>query len=1289
MDSVSNLDSQQIEEQIKSVERRHGDISKKLQRKAQVLDMTAQGIEATRREIEENREWISDKKSLARLSEPLGFESRQAEERLLSLKGMLKEAEAKQLLTDSLEKRVGNMQNELETSEQQQLETETRALRVEQAELCSILREEISAATAATETRRKLENDLEKARLWIKATSNDLKKLSGYLPLQASKVEEDISHHNVLTSEIRRFSEGSLKDLLKHGNAMLRECNDADRQKLQALLDKVNDEYEELRKEAHEKQAVLADLLQGRKSFESEIDKCQRWIKEAEVATSSELRTSSIDVLREQLAKYDRLKKEAKEYADDIEKIIQQSKSILPTISDADKVELSERLKNMKEAHGRVYGIINERAAALQKSIDEAEEVAARVAEAAQFMTDIQQQLQELNKPIGSRVEDVEGMLAAYERILNDLKASKGKLSDLQAGNIGELQGVVAQQDDLISALEAQIAKLRQLLLLRQQFIALVTEIMTFIAKYTEIVRDIEQGGQTIEEKIKKYDDVISKIQECEATLASATDKGQQIAAEGSATDRNNITEQLQSLKQQLQTLRRAVEHQREQHELAAAEHRRLANELADILDFLESKEKEVKTRPLLDRYAESVEAELKKHRVLCDSVNEYLDKIREIKESVKHEDGMPGSLKEMFSEAMSMLQSLPREMEERESYLESNKQMRLDYAALTEKLHSWVREAEIRLESDKDGLDFENIVSDLEEHKIYFSSEASIRELVSQQIQQAADKIWPSLSASEQEELGAEQQQHTQLLKNTLNTAKSQRARLEQGADMWRDYAQTLERVKAVIARSRFTDEPVNTLAGLQFNIQKITHALNDVQNQQYELDLLNEQGKDVLQQADAANKSRIEAQLSEISSDWHDLVSGLEGRRDALEALSKHWEELESRWLSTEAKLNAIEERSKLVDTVVRSKPHLKDTIKSLEELSSEAEALKSDAEEVRNLTDPVLSYLAAFAEPSARALEERIDKLSNAVDTLVGSLRSKWEKSNADLRNLQLVEEEIERHRARLESLGARVGSLHVHGADQAAIELGLQELEAELAAELDSLREFSGDTKARYQAGQQLVPIDVAQQLAALELQAEDASQAMEEKQREYKRAKTARTDYLADVDELQAWMRDAELKVQDRSCEPAKMMEHLRSIQAELTPMGDKLERLTKNGRAIAENTRDEAEKQLIASTIATLTEQLGQVRAWLDEKKQLIGDTLDAWQRFLALLEAVKAWTAEKREFLEAPLSLSSLNQARQRLHEYAVGCISRHSWRRSAREMHFELLRRLALNFPSLDSIV
>ncbi|XP_071567068.1 muscle-specific protein 300 kDa isoform X8 [Temnothorax nylanderi] len=1255
MDSVSNLDSQQIEEQIKSVERRYVDIGKKLQRKAQVLEMTAQGIEATRREIEENREWIERKKQQVKMPELLGFESKQAEERLLTLKAMLKEADGKQLIIDTLEKRVGNMQNELETSEQQQLEADTKSLRGEQVELCAILREEISVASAAADARRKLETDIEKARNWIRAKGNDLKKLSGYLPLKASKVEQDIVQHSGLETDIDSFNESNLKDILKQGHSLLKDCNADSRAKLQALLDDLSKDYEELKKEAKEKQASLADLLQGRKAFENELDKCQRWIKEAEVATSSELRPSSLDILREQLAKYDRLKKEAQEYGDDIEKINQQGKSILPTVSDADKQELSEQLKNMKEAHGRVAGVINERALALQKSIDEAEQAAARVAEAIQFMTDIQKELHDLNKPIGARVEDVEGMLTAYERILDDLKANKAKLSDLQSANVGDLHGVLAQQDDLIRALEAQIAKLRQLLLLRQQFIALIAEITTFIAKYTEIVRDIEKSGQTTEDKIKRYDDVILKIQECEATLASATDKGQQIAGEGSVVDRNNVTEQLQSLKQQLQALRRAVETQREQHELAAAEHRRLANELADILDWLESKEKEVKSRPLLERDPTSVEAELKKHQALCADVNEYLDRIRNLKESLRHEEGMPGSLKEMLSEAVSLLTSLPREMEERGNYFESNMQMRLDYAALTDKLHSWAREAEIRLESNKEGLDFENILSDLEEHKIYFSTESSIRELVSQQIQQVADKIWPSLDSYEQEELSAQQQQHTQLLKNTLNTAKSQRSRLEQGAEMWRDYTQSLERVRAVISRTKFTDKPVTALAGLQFNIQKIAHALNDIQNQQFELDLLNERGQEVLRLADTNNKKTIESQLSEINSEWRELVSGLEGRRDTLEALSKHWEDLETQWTLIETRTTATEEKSKLIDTVVRSKQHLHDTVKALEELVTEAEKLKPVTEEVKNLARPVLAYLAAFTEGPARSLEERLEKLQKSVESLVDSLRGKSEKANEDLEALDNIEREIERLRKRLNEARESASNLYVYGVDQDATEIELGELRSQVEDLVDTAKKFSGNIKARYQASQQLVPSDITQHLTALELCAEATAQTMEEKQREQKRARTVRSDYLADVDEVQAWIRQAELKVQDRSVEPAILREHLRQIQNELGTISDKLERLTRNGQTIVKNTKDDAEKELINGTIGNLTEQLAQVRSWLEEKKQIVGDTLDAWQRFLTLYEAVKAWTEEKRQFLVEPLKLSTLVQARQRLHEYST----------------------------------
>ena len=135
----------------------------------------------------------------------------------------------------------------------------------------------------------------------------------------------------------------------------------------------------------------------------------------------------------------------------------------------------------------------------------------AKVEESIEYLNKIQTDVRSLNKPIGCKPEDAQTMLDSYENLLAELRMYREKLDDLQhrtSGNSGDLATIVKQQDDLIAAIEGQIKKLRQLLLLRQQFMALVAEITTFIAKYNEVVQDIEKGGKTAQEKIRRYEDV-------------------------------------------------------------------------------------------------------------------------------------------------------------------------------------------------------------------------------------------------------------------------------------------------------------------------------------------------------------------------------------------------------------------------------------------------------------------------------------------------------------------------------------------------------------------------------------------------------------------------------------------------------------------------------------------------------------------------------------------------------------------------------------------------------------
>lgn len=827
---ISNLDAQQVEEQLKTVDRRYNDISKRIDRKKQMLEATNKGVECARNEIEQVDNWT--KQQIVNLQAPqaIGLQSGLAEERLHKLKALTKEVESKIALAETLGRRVANMQNDLEPLEQSQLEGELRDVETKQKDLVDLLKAEVATVSDAALARKKFEGDVDKAKQWIKSKAIEVKKAPAQLPLLSTALENEIQSSKATESDIKKFGEGLLGEVQKQANAIVTDCPEPDKAQILTILEELEAEFGSVKDDVGNKTISLNDLLDARKAFESDVTKLDDWLNEAQIITSAEIRTTSLPILEEQLAKFESLNAENKSMNSLLAAISDQAKAIAPTLSGPDKMKLNEQVKGLKDKYNKNTASLNDRIRTTQDLIKRHNEAKAKLAQCVEFLNKVQQEIQDLNKPIGSKVDDVKVLLASYERLLNELNDSKSKLGDISIDNLPELQQIILRQDDMIKLIENQLAYLRQLLLLREQFIALINQIVAFIMKYTTVITDIEKSSDSIEEKIKQYDDVIAKIQECEGLLASASDKGEQIAAEGTAADRNAITEQLQSLKQQLQNLRKLVESQRKKHELTLAEHTKLADDLAELLDWLHDNEATCKSRPLLDRDPDSVEREINRHDNFASEVQTYLEKIRKIDELTQSDYDMPPSLVEMVSEGRSLVANLPDELKERRNYLVDAKQNRIDYIQLVAQFKDWVNEAETRLEKGKHGVDYENLPADIDEHKNFFGNEAPVKELVNRKIQEAVDKIWPTLNLAEQEELSQEVQEHKATLRQILDAAKRQRNQLEENLVNWKQYQQLLEKIQGVLSRAQVTEEPVNNLAGLQFNLQKTVHALNDL---------------------------------------------------------------------------------------------------------------------------------------------------------------------------------------------------------------------------------------------------------------------------------------------------------------------------------------------------------------------------------------------------------------------------------------------------------------------------
>jgi len=93
---ISNLDGQQVEEQMKSLDRRFADLGKRIDRKAQLLDVTNKGVAGAKGEIEQLQLWVKQQIDELQAPASLGFSPKDAEARQQKIKSLMKDAEAKQ-----------------------------------------------------------------------------------------------------------------------------------------------------------------------------------------------------------------------------------------------------------------------------------------------------------------------------------------------------------------------------------------------------------------------------------------------------------------------------------------------------------------------------------------------------------------------------------------------------------------------------------------------------------------------------------------------------------------------------------------------------------------------------------------------------------------------------------------------------------------------------------------------------------------------------------------------------------------------------------------------------------------------------------------------------------------------------------------------------------------------------------------------------------------------------------------------------------------------------------------
>lgn len=823
---INNLDSQQVEEKLKLSDRRYNDIIKRVARKAQMIAATNKGIQSIQSEIDQLNDWLSQQ--IVNLKEPQTFstDSNLLNVNLQKLKAIAKDADVKQVLADTLERRVTNMQADLEPLEKSQLENDLRDINGKQKELLVLIGSETDVANAAIQRIKTFDADVDKFKTWLRAKLSDLRKQPNTIPLQSKVVESDVQTAKASETEIMKSGAELLNDIEKQAQNILKNCSNE--KLVETLLESLNNDFTELKNEAAAITKHLTDALEDRKALENDVSVLENWFSEIEIITQTDIQIKSLPILEEKLLEFEKLKKQKEDMRPILNGLNERSKAILPTLNNVDKMKLNEQLKSLKDRFNKPT--ITDKIKTIEDQIKKYKNSAEKLAQCIKVLNKIQQEIADLKKPIGVDAEDVRTLIGTHERILRELNDNKNKVSAIQIEDLPELSSTMSKHNEIIAAVEKQIASLRQAQALREQYAALIDQIDSMIESYGTQISEIDKNGKPVEEKLNQYDEVTAKIQECEGVLASLQDKGQKIAAEGTIADGNKITENSQRLKQKLQNLYQQVKNQRQKHENTMAEHNKLSSELSALLLWLHNNEAMCKSRPLLERDPDSVERETIKHDLFAKEIQERLDQVQKIDEQIDVDNGIPVSVINMLSEGRSLIQMLPKELAERKKYLTDNKEHRINYIKYVNDFKQWIHQAEGYIENCKHGIDFKNIAADIDKFNSFFENDRPVKELLAQTIQGTVDQIWPTLQPIEQNELSEEVKQSKKQLEKTLTAAKQQRALFEKHQSDWESYRDNFNTIRNILDGIRIDLNAADSLSNIQANLRTVSNILHDL---------------------------------------------------------------------------------------------------------------------------------------------------------------------------------------------------------------------------------------------------------------------------------------------------------------------------------------------------------------------------------------------------------------------------------------------------------------------------
>ncbi|GIX92590.1 nesprin-1 [Caerostris extrusa] len=318
----------------------------------------------------------------------------------------------------------------------------------------------------------------------------------------------------------------------------------------------------------------------------------------------------------------------------------------------------------------------------------------------------------------------------------------------------------------------------------------------------------------------------------------------------------------------------------------------------------------------------------------------------------------------------------------------------------------------------------------------------------------------------------------------------------------------------------------------------------------------------------------------------------------------------------------------------------------------LLDEVKQVVGDIGNLTSLSTGVLSYLNGLPNGSEaqKQIKNHLQDVRKRHQKLIAEIEKKLKQVQAENEAMKELDEEVTRIQETIHKIEERIKLIDCYIDDLDTVDQTMTEVREEVTTITETVKTITTKTKDSFKEKDYSIPDTITKTLSSLELLSEATTTILENKEREYKKARATRIEYTEALDAVVAWLQKAQEQLQDKSNLPEVALECINVLISEVVPVKSKLDSVRRNGLLIAESTKNAAEKQTIQNSITSLEDQMSKVESWLYEREVQLKEAVNALRQFLESQNFVQAWIKKVEAYLSQDTEILLLQDAKQKL---------------------------------------